>query len=123
MNPKLIFGREPALWLNFLAVLVYAAGLLLDLSVETQGILNGIAAAVAGLIIAGFVAAEEWVPILVGLFKAVIALVISLGVNLSPEVQVMIMAGLTAFLALATRTQVVAPVAPKRVQPAVPSAA
>lgn len=123
MNPKLIFGREPALWLNFLAVLVYAAGLLLDLSVETQGILNGIAAAVAGLLIAGFVAAEEWVPILVGLFKAVIALVISLGVNLSPEVQVMIMAGLTAFLALATRTQVVAPVAPKPVHPAVPSAA
>jgi hypothetical protein len=123
MNPKLIFGREPVLWLNFVAVLVYAAGLLLRLSVESQGILNGIAAAVAGLIIAGFVAAEEWVPILVGLFKAVIALVISLGVNLSPEVQVMIMAGLTAFLALATRTQVVAPVAPKRVQPAVPSAA
>jgi hypothetical protein len=123
MNPKLIFGREPALWLNFIAVLVYALGLLLDLSVESQGILNGIAAAVAGLIIAGFVAAEEWVPILVGLFKAVIALVISLGVNMSPEVQVMIMAGLTAFLALATRTQVVAPVAPRRVSPAVPSAA
>jgi hypothetical protein len=123
MNPKLIFGREPALWLNFIAVLVYAVGLLLDLSVETQGILNGIAAALAGLIIAGFVLAEVWVPILLGLFKAVIALVISLGVNLTPEIQVMIMAALTAFLALATRTQVVAPVAPKRVQPSVPSAA
>lgn len=121
MNPKVIFGREPALWLNFIAVLVYAVGLLLDLSVEQQGILNGIAAGVAGLLVGGLVASEQWVPILIGLFKAVIALVISLGVNFSPEVQVMIMAGLTAFLALATRTQVVAPVAPKLATPPVRS--
>lgn len=120
MNPKLIFGREPALWLNFIAVLIYALGLVLKLSVDTQGILNGVAAAVMGLLVAGFVRAEQWVPIIIGLFKLVIALVISLGASLSPEVQVMVMSVLTALLALATRTQVVAPVAQK---PAVPLAA
>lgn len=110
-----ILGREPALWLNFVAVLVYGAGLVFKLSTESQGILNGIAAGVAGLIIAGFVAADEWVPILVGLFKSVIALVISLGVELSPSVQVLIMTFVTALLALITRTQVTAAVAARPV--------
>jgi membrane protein implicated in regulation of membrane protease activity len=123
MTPRLIFGREPALWLNFIAVVVYAVGLTLGLSTDAQGILNAIAALLAGLIIAGFVKAEEWVPILLGMFKLVIALVISLGVDLSPEVQVMVMSALTAFLALATRTQVVAPVAPKAAGAQVRSAA
>jgi hypothetical protein len=110
---RTIFGREPALWLNLAAVVIYGAGLVLDLNADAQGILNGIAGLVASLIVAGFVRAEEWVPIVLGLFKLVIALLLALEVNLSAETQVVVMSLLTAVLALFTRTQVVAPVPPK----------
>jgi len=104
------FGRDPVLTLNVIAALIYGAGLLFSLSTEVQGWLNAIAVLVLNLIAAGFVRAEEWVPIFTGLFKALIALVIALGLNLSPETQAAVMFLVTAILAFVARSQVVAPV-------------
>jgi len=105
------FNRDPVLTLNLIAALIYAAGLIFaNLTVEVQGWLNAIAVLVVNLIAAGLVRAEEWVPIVTGLFKAMIALVIALGLNLSPETQTAIMFIVTAALAFLARTQVVAPV-------------
>ena len=104
------FGRDPVLILNLIAALVYGAGMIMNLSVDTQGWINAIAVLVLNLIAAGFVRAEEWVPIVTGLFKALFALAISLGVSLSPEVQGAAMMIVTAVLAFIARSQVVAPI-------------
>ncbi len=104
------FSRDPVLTLNLIAALIYGTGLLLSLSVEAQGYLNALAALVVNLVVAGFVRAEEWVPIVTGIFKTILALVLSLGVQISPDWQVAIMTVVTAVLAFIARTQVVAPV-------------
>lgn len=105
------FNRDPVLTLNLIAALIYGASLIFfQLTPEVQGWLNAIAVLVVNLIAAGFVRAEEWVPIVTGLFKAIISLVIALGLNFSPEAQTAVMVLVTAALAFIARTQVVAPV-------------
>lgn len=104
------FGRDPVLILNLIAALVYGIGMIINLSVETQGWINAIAVLVLNLIAAGFVRAEEWVPIVTGLFKALFALTISLGLNFTPETQGAVMMIVTAVLAFIARSQVIAPV-------------
>lgn len=104
------FARDPILTLNLVAALVYGAGMIMNLSVDTQGWINAIAVLTVNLIAAGFVRAEEWVPIVTGLFKALLALAISLGMSLSPETQGAAMMIITAVLAFIARTQVMAPV-------------
>lgn len=104
------FDRDPILTLNLIAAVIYGVGMIINLSVEAQGWLNAIAVLVLNLIAAGFVRAEEWVPIATGLFKALFALAISLGLDFAPEAQGAAMMILTAVLAFIARTQAVAPV-------------
>jgi uncharacterized membrane protein YoaK (UPF0700 family) len=105
------FARDPVLTLNLVAALIYGASLIFaNLTVEAQGWLNAIAVLVLNLIAAGFVRAEEWVPIVTGLFKALFALIIALGLHWAPESQAATMLLITAVLAFIARTQTVAPV-------------
>jgi hypothetical protein len=104
------FGRDPVLTLNLIAAVTYGVGMIINLSAEAQGWLNAIAVLALNLVAAGFVHAEEWVPIVAGLFKAVIALALSLGIHISADWQGAIMMILTAVLAFVARTQVVAPI-------------
>jgi hypothetical protein len=104
------FDRDPVLTLNLIAALVYGIGMIMNLSIDTQGYINAIAVLVLNLIAAIKVRAEEWVPITTGLFKALFALAISLGMNLSPETQGAAMMIITAVLAFIARSQTVAPI-------------
>jgi hypothetical protein len=85
---KTIFGREPAWWAALFAVflqMVSAFGL--DLSVETQGLVNALVTAILGFVVAAAVSAEQAVPALVGVFKAGIAVALAFGLHLAPEAQ------------------------------------
>ncbi|GAA3877673.1 hypothetical protein GCM10022243_48020 [Saccharothrix violaceirubra] len=83
-----VLGREPAYWMSLCAALLALAGAFgLPLTVEQQGLLNALLAAVFGAITAALVAAEKSVPALVGVFKAAIAVGLAFGLRLAPEVQ------------------------------------
>lgn len=117
---KLIFGREPAFWLSFCsAAIALVSATVLTLSVEQQGVLNGLVAALFGAITAWQVSAEKSVPFIVGLFKAAIAVGLAFGFALSPEVQSSALLFVEILLTgLLVRPNVVAPVPPAADRPA-----
>ena len=83
-----VFGREPAFWLSFVAAAVALfSATVFELSVDQQGVLNAVTAAVFGVLTAWSVSAEKAVPAIVGLFKAAIAVALAFGLSLAPEVQ------------------------------------
>lgn len=107
-----IFGREPALWLALIAVAVkLSTAFGLDLTSDQQAVINAVAAALVGLIIAitthdGIGAAA------IGLVQAGIALAVGFGLHWSPEQQAIVLSFASAIVAMWTRTQVTAPVPP-----------
>jgi len=110
MNAR-IFGREPALILALVAAVVQGASLFLfDLSSGQQGVLNGLAVAVVGLVVAHQVAKEKVVPALLGVVQAVVSLGLAFGLDLSAEQQTVIMSLAAAAVGMFTRTQVEAKV-------------
>lgn len=120
--PK-IFGREPALWLALVAVLVkVSAAFGLDVSVDQQALVNAVAAAVVGLIVAAMVHDGVGAALL-GAVQAVVALAVGLGLNWSADQQAVVMSLVAAAVAMWTRTQVTAPVAAKAQLPRLSSAA
>lgn len=103
-------SRDPALWLTAVATIVrLAAAFWIDLSIEQQAVLNALATAIAGIIVAIIVRKEGQVPALLGFVQAVIALAVGFGAKLSPEAQATIMSAVGALVAAFVRTQVVAP--------------
>jgi hypothetical protein len=107
-----IFGREIPLWLALISALVMAAGLLLKLTPDAQAALNGVALAVAGLIVA--IKTRDGVSAFVlGLVKAVISLGLGFKLHISPDAQVVIMTLAAAITAMYVRTQATAPVRPE----------
>ena len=110
-----IFGREPALIMAFLssAIAVFSA-FILPLSDEQQGVLNAIVVALFGFITAALLDKEKFVPALVGLTKAVIAVAISFGLHWTPEQQGLALSLVVAAAALWYRPQVVASVPPEQ---------
>lgn len=113
-----IFGREPALWLALVAALVMAAGLAFHLSSDAQAGLNAAAVAVVGVITAATVHDGVSAAVL-GLVKALVALVLAFGLHLSPDWQVAILTLAAAVTAMFVRTQATAPVPAPRVPIAV----
>lgn len=100
--------REPALLLGFLAALIQlVSAVIFPLSDEQQGVLNGLLAVVAGVVVAAMVSLEKAVPLLVGLAQAVIAVGLAFGMELDPVAQSAIMGVVVAGVSLFTRTQVV----------------
>ena len=109
-----ILGREPIQLLGLLrAALVLFSATVLPLTVDQQGAVCAVAAAVLGVAGAAAVSAERAAPLVAGLVEAVLALALAFGANLEPGLQGAVMAFVAAGVALYLRTQVVAPVAPE----------
>jgi hypothetical protein len=111
---KLIWGREPAVFWGLVATLLQAIALLLPLTETAQGALNAATLALAGFLTAAMVSVDAALPALVGLLKAVFALVLAFGVHLPEATQVGILAIVTAFGAFFVRQNVTAKVPARR---------
>lgn len=85
---RTIFGREPAYWSALAAVAIQMlSAFVLDLSTETQGVLNGGVSAVLAFALVAALRDEKTVAALVGLFKAGAAIALAFGWQLAPEAQ------------------------------------
>lgn len=110
-----IFGREPAYWLALASGLIaFVSASAAPLSVEQQGVLNAVVAALFGVITAWRLRGEGLVAALVGFFKAAIAVGLAFGLALAPEVQSTAMVVVELVLTgVLVRPNVVAPVSAK----------
>jgi hypothetical protein len=111
-----IFGREPALVLAFFAALVQVVStFIVDLTSGQQALLNGGAAAVAGVLTA--IAVHDGVQAAVlGLVQAVLSLAVGFGLHWDATRQSVVMALAAALVALWIRDRVTAPVSAAGVQ-------
>lgn len=107
----MLFGREPALW-GVLAknIVLVLTTFVFAWSVNQQGAVNAVSAALIGLAVAFAVAREKLVPALLGLAEAAVAVAISFGWNLTPDRQLVIMSLVAAVVGIWTRDRVIAPV-------------
>jgi len=105
-----ILGREPALWLGLVAIIVQTVSAFwVNVSADQQTWINAVAAAIVGLLVAvstgdGIVAA------ILGLAQAVLALAVGFGLDWSADRQGIALSLVAAIVAMFTRTQVIAPV-------------
>lgn len=107
-----IFGREPALWLGFIAALVQSLTAYgFNVSADVQTAVNAVAAAVVAVILAVVLKNGAIGAALMQFASAGMSLLVGLGLNWSADRQSLVMASVAALLALLTRTQVQAPVA------------
>ena len=104
-----IFGREIPLWLSLVAAVVMGVAALTHITADQQAVVNAVAAAIAGLIVA--VATHDGASAAaLGLVKAVLALALGFGLHLGSAQQVVIMTLAAAIVAMYVRTQAIAPV-------------
>lgn len=105
-------ARDPVVLTNLVAVTVVAIStFVVDLTADQQGVLNGVAVAIAGLI-SGWKVSDGQLPALLGLFKAVLLCAVAFGLHWNPEQQLVFMALVQGIAMLFVRTQVGAPVPP-----------
>lgn len=103
----MLFKRDPALILLFVATAVrMISAFWLDWSVDQQALVNVLAAAVVGALVAIVVRHDGQVAALTGAFGALIAAAVGFGLRLSAEQQAIVMSLIGAGLAFFTRTQV-----------------
>lgn len=105
-----VFGREPAMFVEMLVAVVLGVLLTLQLDPTVLGYANAAAVAVGGFVTAALVSAEKALPALVGVIKAVVALLLGLGVALPINLETGIIAIVSALGAFYIRSQVDAPV-------------
>jgi urea transporter len=104
-------SREPAILLGLVAALVQVLSVLVfNWTIDQQAVINAVAVAVAGVVTAILVKADNLAPLLLGLSQAVVALALGFGWELSPDVQVSITAVVATLVAMFVRTAVTAPV-------------
>ncbi|MCX4801796.1 hypothetical protein OG594_09045 [Streptomyces sp. NBC_01214] len=104
-----LFNREPALWLGLVAIgvkLLAAFGM--DVSAEQQAVINAVAAALVGLILA-VVAGDAIGAAVLGFAQAALALAVGFGLDWSAEQQAVVLAAAAAVVAMWDRTQITAP--------------
>lgn len=106
-----IVGREPAVFWAMVATLAQALLLLAPWSDEVHGALNAAILAAAGFATAAMVSVDSALPALAGVIKAVFAVVLAFGLSVPDNLQVGILAIVTAAGAFLVRQNVVAPVA------------
>lgn len=107
----MLFGREPAaLAAVARAAIALFAAFWIPLSLEQQGALNAVVAAVLGIVVAFTVRAEKALPLLLGLVEAAVYLAVSFGWQVPAEKQALIVAFAAAVVAVWTRDRVTAPV-------------
>jgi len=103
--------REPAMFLALLAALLQVVSAsVFPLSDEQQGVLNAAFAVLFGAITAAMVGMDKLLPLLGGVFQAVISVGTAFGLEMDPTLQSAIMAVIAAAVGMFVRTQVVAPV-------------
>lgn len=113
-------GREPVFVVQNAVAVLLAATLFLNLSTDVQSLVNAVIVAAGGVAAAFMVAAERALPLLDGLLRAVLALVIGLGIDVPANVQAGIFATLAAIVAWLLRDRVTAPVQPPSLTGVVP---
>lgn len=118
-----IFGREPAAWLALVAVVVkLLTAFGLGLSSDQQAVVNAVAAAAAGLVVA-FLAHDALAAPLYGFAQAALALAAGFGLHWSADQQAIVLSTVQVVIAMFVRTQINAPVpAPQPKQPATETA-
>lgn len=104
--------REPALiWIGLVAPVVQAiTAFWLVNDPHSQGLINTAAVAVAAVVTAILVKAEDLVSLIAGAVQALIALVMAFGLHWSTEQQAVVMVPLGLILSVVVRDRVVAPV-------------
>lgn len=106
-----IFGREPVYILGFLAAALQAVSAFgLDVSSETQTLINTLAAAAVAVISAIVLKNGAVGAAILNLAQAGMALFVGLGLDWSAEDQGKVMAAVAAILALWLREKVTAPI-------------
>lgn len=110
-------SRDPAIYVSlFATALRLAAAFWIHLTDGQQAVLNAAVTAIAGLIVAFWVARDGQVPAILGVAQALLALAIGFGLNVSAENQAVVMSLVGLVVAAFVRTQVVAPVSPSGVK-------
>lgn len=110
MKTPRIFGREPSAILGLVAVAVqFFSAFVMDVSQDTQTLVNGAAAAAVGLVVAWMVH-DGVIAAITGLAAAGLALGMNLGLDWSTDKQAAWMAGVMVVAQWFVRTQVTAPV-------------
>nr|WSZ21128.1 hypothetical protein OH837_49260 [Streptomyces canus] len=104
-------GREPVYILGFIAALLQALSAFgVDISANTQTLINAVSAAAVGLIIAVVLKNGALAAMLVQFAQAVMALCVGLGLDWSADHQSKVMAAIAALVTLWLREKVTAPV-------------
>jgi hypothetical protein len=100
-------SRDPALYLFLVATCVRLfSAFILDVSTDTQALINALATAIAGVIVAVIVRRDGQVPAILGGVQALLALCVGLGLNVSAENQALLMSFVGGLAAAFIRTQV-----------------
>jgi hypothetical protein len=104
-------GREPAFWLNGFALLVaWLSTWFLHLTPGVQSVVNAVAVALMGVIIA-FMTGDGQVAAIVGFVQALISLGLGFGLKIDVDHQTTLLSLITFIATMFIRTQVTAPVA------------
>jgi hypothetical protein len=105
------FNREPvALVQGLLVPVALLVILLFKLPETTVGVLNALIMAIGGAVAALGVSVDSFLPLIGGLAKAVIAVMLAFGLHISDQWQATVLGVLSVVVAYITRPQVVAKV-------------
>lgn len=106
-EPVKILGREPALWLATIGVVVQLGSQFIWHFTDTQqGAINAFATLLVGVLTALAVDHEKLAPAIMGALGALLAVGISFGWHLDPTDQSVLMSGAATIIAMFVRTQV-----------------
>jgi hypothetical protein len=108
----MLFGREPAQWLQLASGVLVFLTPLLHLTPAMNGAILAVITAVFGIATGLAVSGEKAAPMVAGLIKALIALALAFKFQIDIETQAGIMVLVEAAVAWYLRTQVTAPSAP-----------
>ncbi|WP_202507869.1 hypothetical protein [Streptomyces sp. SID1046] len=104
----MIFKREPALWLGLVAIAVkLLAAFGMDVSADQQAVINAVAAALVGLVLA-VMAHDAIGAAVLGFAQAALALAVGFGLDWSADQQAVVLAAAAAVVAMWDRTQITA---------------
>lgn len=110
MGPRLLWGREPAVFFAMLVVLLQAATLPFGWGDQVQGIVNASLLALGGLLTAAVLGDGDGVlPALLGFLKSGFAVVAAFGLHWPPTTQVAVLSIVAAAGAFFVRDRVTAP--------------
>lgn len=115
------FGREPVYFLGFIAALLQALSAFgVDISDNTQTLINAVSAAAVGLITAVVLKNGALAAMLLQFAQAVMSLCVGLGLDWSADHQSKVMAAIAALATLWLREKVTAPVPAVRLEQSSP---